>query len=932
MAALLRDGDAGLMKGATELYQFARTPATAILPRLNVAAARRALGWLPIIAVITAWLATISRDLWYYYGAFRDDYWIVFRTGLDTVYDWRAAFSGAHVNVLYFYLLSYLPLKLQLAIPGLTLPDYPPQDVALYRGLMAYNVVLHALILLLYACLVRVVTRRQTIALLATALLAVNPLFVFWSTELDSRLVGLLFALPGIAMLLGLDWRQAPLTRGLLLRMSLAGGLLTIGCLTHYTALYLVCPLLASYWLAWLVYCPDKAKIIRAGLACAVGLVLPALVVDLVGRLVLHLPDMLASYAALAQANVVVSEQVYGHEVTYAEKAQEWWAEYLKQDGPALLGFTVLGGLALLVPRPLWRTRVRVPVAVALVATLALGIGMTFSARVVPYHTQAILQPVLMLVAAVGIATLGDVAARAAWAAVPLVRGAVTWRRVALVGRYVLPCAIAAGIAWPTWQQTATGVLPTRTAFGQMLDFAPRPLVFTPPYGRVVDQAHFDEAGTGISPAQLLDMDARVALYDCAGQDCIHFPDRSKMIEVASVTADSSLTTALGTYGPGRAFDGGISQDGITDWISERAAEPHWLEIAFAQPYELDELVLANRPQAIRPDSLDVYGQIDGTWLPLYHGESLSKSPVVHARWSRAVMAGVRVVFRTTVREGQRQDQAEADEIYFPGYRVALPPSMDRPTLKPLQILRVEADSTQNDNGGIGNPRRVVEYQPEWAHTSWLSRRNRGPHFVELQFAGSYELTNVQVVNALQSQVHNVLVAPIDAMEVWLLTEHGWDRVWAGQDLHEQVVVGAAWPATKASAARIVVTRRVARAQEVDYAVIQQVVFPGYFTVFDWSEAPGRLQMNRVQPTGTRAGQGFNNEPFGPSRLFVDCAGARPGTAVMLAGQVLAVADDKGCPLTVSVPPELYRDPGRYDVYLQDDGRESNRVPFTVEP
>jgi hypothetical protein len=194
-----------------------------IRPPLSAGAARCALGWLPIIAIITAWLAIIGRDIWYYYGAFRDDYWIVFRTGLDTVYDWRAAFSGAHVNVLYFYLISYLPLKLQFAIPGLTLPDYPREEVALYRGLIAYNLVLHGVILFLFAYLVRVITHRQLVVFLATLLLAVNPLFVAWSTVLDSRLVGLIFAIPGTAILLGIDWRKAPLTRGLLLNVSLAG-------------------------------------------------------------------------------------------------------------------------------------------------------------------------------------------------------------------------------------------------------------------------------------------------------------------------------------------------------------------------------------------------------------------------------------------------------------------------------------------------------------------------------------------------------------------------------------------------------------------------------------------------------------------------------------------------------------------------------------
>src|SRR4051812_45176289 len=71
-------------------------------------------------AYLVLWLAHFQ----YVYGALVDDYFIWYTKGVLTVADWRNAFGAYTTQMnfaqLYFFLISYLPLK-----TGLTLPSYP---------------------------------------------------------------------------------------------------------------------------------------------------------------------------------------------------------------------------------------------------------------------------------------------------------------------------------------------------------------------------------------------------------------------------------------------------------------------------------------------------------------------------------------------------------------------------------------------------------------------------------------------------------------------------------------------------------------------------------------------------------------------------------------------------------------------------------------
>jgi hypothetical protein len=92
------------------------------------------------------------------------------------------------------------------------------------------------------------------------------------------------------------------------------------------------------------------------------------------------------------------------------------------------------------------------------------------------------------------------------------------------------------------------------------------------------------------------------------------------------------------------------------------------------------------------------------------------------------------------------------------------------------------------------------------------------------------------------------------------------------------------------------------------------------------------LVLRELRPATTRAGLAFSQQPNGQSAIAVVCENALPGTVIVFAGRALATAYGDSTFLSAFVPSELYRSEGRYEVFLQHDARESNRLEFTVAP
>jgi glycosyltransferase involved in cell wall biosynthesis len=94
----------------------------------------------------------------------------------------------------------------------------------------------------------------------------------------------------------------------------------------------------------------------------------------------------------------------------------------------------------------------------------------------------------------------------------------------------------------------------------------------------------------------------------------------------------------------------------------------------------------------------------------------------------------------------------------------------------------------------------------------------------------------------------------------------------------------------------------------------------------------GPLALLEIAPAETRAGEAFNLQPNGQSALSIMCENALPGTIVVIGDTRLPTTYGGPAWLTAELPPELYRRPSRYQVYLVHGTGASNRVEFAVKP
>jgi hypothetical protein len=119
--------------------------------------------------------------------------------------------------------------------------------------------------------------------------------------------------------------------------------------------------------------------------------------------------------------------------------------------------------------------------------------------------------------------------------------------------------------------------------------------------------------------------------------------------------------------------------------------------------------------------------------------------------------------------------------------------------------------------------------------TTWVSTESPGAHYLAARLDRPYELSSLQL---LQTPADRGPVARVDAMEVWLTGAQGWHQVWRGDALGESAVISAAWPAEVTTDVAVVVRASVVGRIRVAYAQIEELVFPGYFAVFDWPDRP----------------------------------------------------------------------------------------------
>lgn len=84
--------------------------------------------WTAVAVACIGYLAIWLCNFGHVYGWVMDDR-VIFIKGMDTVRDWKGAFSYYNALQPYFYIVSYLPLKL-----GISLPSYPLRPLVSRRA------------------------------------------------------------------------------------------------------------------------------------------------------------------------------------------------------------------------------------------------------------------------------------------------------------------------------------------------------------------------------------------------------------------------------------------------------------------------------------------------------------------------------------------------------------------------------------------------------------------------------------------------------------------------------------------------------------------------------------------------------------------------------------------------------------------------------
>lgn len=193
---------------------------------------RRYWGWVAVVIATYAFVWIVNFR--YVYGWLEDD-WCVYMKAMATLRDPRDAFF-VRLNLLqpYFFLFSYLPLKLGLRLPSIDIPVFDNQT-GLFRGLLFYTLCYHIGIASAWAWLAEKLCWRKLAAFLSVVFLLLSPTFVLWTPQPDTRIVGLPLVLVGIWLLI-----RSPQPRPL--QACFAGLLFSVANNLHYTSMYLTVP------------------------------------------------------------------------------------------------------------------------------------------------------------------------------------------------------------------------------------------------------------------------------------------------------------------------------------------------------------------------------------------------------------------------------------------------------------------------------------------------------------------------------------------------------------------------------------------------------------------------------------------------------------------------------------------------------------------
>jgi hypothetical protein len=676
--------------------------------------------WLLAIVIVAAYLVLWVTHFEYVYGWITDDR-SVFAKGMDTVREWKAAFSYFNALQPYFFLISYLPLHSGLSLPSVTLPWSGPVT-GQFRFLLLCAVYFHAVLLLLWAWLAAQIARNKLAALLSLLLFATSPTLMLWSPEPESRLFGLPFCLLGLWLLLGLrlDGRQGAWRVAVM--AWLAGSLFGLAQAIHYTALYLIAPLSVVYWGVALWRGWRTRNYWLGLLAFAVGSVWLQGLMEYLSYFVVGLPFEKGPTMTLMNLR-----DIHRSHFTVLGDLGHWVEWFRNQLGWPLVAASLVGAVFY------WRTGAastgqgRLERAI-LPLTVLLGLIYVWLSGTMPFFRQtSVLQPFLFLFAGIGVVSLAGRGPR--------------W----LTARFVVALALFGLAAVLPWVQ-AQAVLQGHQGLGRTLRWAATQNRGAHPL-EWLRIAWYDDNNVGLTSLEDLEQtppdtwlvtyfpfqfmtdhpsllpafqhtQPLVAWPTLWATDAVHTElaaywvnadwryhrvmsearlyrvgdlleqMRGEPLRVDAVTADS---TGAPSFEPVNVFDRDQSPDGATGWVSANTPMPHWLEAHFEAAVPLSEVdvVLAPTERSTSPiGSLEVQlADEQGTYQTVWVGRGLERYPAIAARWPQRTATAIRLVIHEQVGINGPSNQAAIEEVVFPGYEVVAPrPQRSFPNLTLTEV------------------------------------------------------------------------------------------------------------------------------------------------------------------------------------------------------------------------------------------------------
>lgn len=683
-------------------------------PGLPVVSARSFNGELIVVLIfLGVWLAGFDSI----YGWLMDDR-ATYIKGVDVVNNIRAVFSYWNILHAYFIIDSYLPILTGICVPSFEVPLFGPSTCN-FRFTIAYTIFLHAIVLLSVAVLFWATNISKTQRVLALALVAISPAITFWAPQLDSRVLGVPCVIAGI--LLMQFWPTDRSENGLpsLLAGFIAGIMFWTGQSTHYTSLYLIVPFALAYVLTTPLVRWRLQTVWLFWIGMGIGFALPMIALEIA---YLHVPGAVPNRSPFL--DMVKVGSLHQSKLEFSERLRFW-----------ATAATGLYGIPFLL----------------LCATYVASVGhrvMTGSERFSSLEVRLLLTAIISV--ALVVLSPGQSFARQLSVTVPLlclcaVCGAASVLRIAnRHPRWQL--TLAAGLAVLTTATPAVQsleIFQAHRSLGQALAFAEqqqkgavawlqpawfpedprssRPLIRTraeldalPPDTLVVSYqpwAIFNnmpslraqmlpEHAEFVGPTLYSTFAMWAELFERGHPDFRRDDAMTKVMvfraeklrspheqAVLRVAAISGSAESVPNRGPEKVFDRDAGGKDAA-WISTARQLPAILNLKFAEPTTLDQLLVLSRAMDsanVYPDAIEVAGRrTNGEMSLLWSGTGLAPNPAIRATWPAAELVELEIrVLRTVDEFGRNCGWLELEEIVFPGRRVVLPEAGSAPPSPP---------------------------------------------------------------------------------------------------------------------------------------------------------------------------------------------------------------------------------------------------------